>query len=173
MRRWVRFDVVQEYLCVLDEGVFEELIRVVVLIYEQLKRELHGSEFWKFGQESHGDRGVELWCFEVLWVHGIEYRRQKTVRVDDRNVAGPLYRVVSHSEQEISDVPVHRTAHLGAPQVDFRLLHLLLRRVDNGRRLNSTSLIGLLLLGADREIGQALPSLGLQILDVPIGNLLL
>jgi hypothetical protein len=49
----------QEDLRIIDRGIFEELIRLAVLLYEQLKRELRGLEFWKFGQESHRDRGVQ------------------------------------------------------------------------------------------------------------------
>jgi len=50
-------------------GCVVEFVRVAVLVDE-----LCGLEFWKFGQESHSNRGIQLWCFEVPRVHGIENR---------------------------------------------------------------------------------------------------
>jgi hypothetical protein len=43
-----------------------------------------------------------------------------------------LTRVVSLSEQEIGDNSIHRTAHFSTLQVDLRLSHLLLNRIDGG-----------------------------------------
>src|SRR5215470_12043265 len=77
-------------------------------------------------------------------------------------------RVVSLSEQEIGDKSIHRTAHFSAPQVDLRLPHLLLRRINGGPCLQRTSLVDLLLFGAARQVRQATPTFGLQILHVEV-----
>src|SRR6516165_11778253 len=82
-------------------------------------------------------------------------------------------RVVSLSEQEVGDNSIHRTAHFSALQVDLRLPYLLLSRIDGGLCLQRISFIDLLLFSAAREIRQATPTFGLQILHVKVRHPLL
>ena len=89
-----------------------------------------------------------------------------------RDVGDTLPRVIARAQEKVRHIAVDRAANLRASQVDLGLIDLLLGRLECRLRLDRGSGEDLLLFGAGREIGQALPPCGLDLLYLQIGRLL-